>query len=146
MLSRWCAYSLVKRRVTDRVQLLVAALNYSRFEEISEDKPSKKDAKKSITAASAAPISTPESKKRKAEEPASTEKPAAKKTDKKQKVETVSPAATAAAPEKKKKEAASTKPESQGSKKRTLANGLVIEDVKVGDGAVAKSGKRCGMR
>lgn len=38
------------------------------------------------------------------------------------------------------------KPEEQSSGKRTIAGGLIIEDKKVGSGAVAKHGSRVGMR
>lgn len=48
--------------------------------------------------------------------------------------------------DKKETPAAASKPEQKSSKKQTLPSGLVIEDVKIGDGAVAKKGKRCGMR
>lgn len=90
------------------------------------------------------PAAVAAAKKRKAEEQEAVEKPS-KKAEKKQKTEK---AAAAAAPvaESKKAAKAADKPEQQGSKKRTLPSGLVIEDVKIGDGPVAKSGKRCGMR
>lgn len=54
-------------------------------------------------------------------------------------------AAKAAAPAEKKEKAAA-KPEQASSKKRTTASGLVIEDIKTGDGPIAKSGKKCQMR
>ncbi|OCF40808.1 FK506-binding protein 4 [Kwoniella heveanensis CBS 569] len=57
-----------------------------------------------------------------------------KKLAKKAKTEEAAPAAAAAAPAPKK------------GGKRTLPSGLVIEDVKLGDGPVAKGGKRLGMR
>jgi FK506-binding nuclear protein len=103
----------------------------SRFEEITEA-PKKKETKKIATTPV---VATPETKKRKAEEPASAEKPGNKKAEKKDNKKPV-------VAEKKKDE----KPEQQGSKKKTLPSGLVIEDVKIGDGAIAKKGKRCGMR
>ncbi|KAK8853036.1 hypothetical protein IAR55_003737 [Kwoniella newhampshirensis] len=41
---------------------------------------------------------------------------------------------------------AAKKAETKAPQKRTLPSGLIIEDVKVGDGPVAKTGKRLGMR
>ncbi|WVO12547.1 hypothetical protein L204_100147 [Cryptococcus depauperatus] len=87
-------------------------------------------------------------KKRKVEElgsPAKSEtedlsKTQKKKLAKKAKLE----AETAVAPIKKEEKKPVAKEEKM--KKRTLPSGLIIEDIKVGDGPIAKTGKRLGMR
>ncbi|ORY28159.1 hypothetical protein BCR39DRAFT_535813 [Naematelia encephala] len=102
------------------------------------EKPKSKEAKQEVK-----PDVKPAAPKRKAEEiesPAgkaseSTEglsKAQKKKLAKKAKLET-----PAAAP---------AKEATKGPQKKTLPSGLIIEDVKVGDGPVAKPGKRLGMR
>ncbi|KAF9146403.1 peptidylprolyl isomerase fpr4 [Mortierella sp. GBA39] len=68
-------------------------------------------------------------------------KAAAAVPEKKQKV-TEAKAVPVKKEEPKKKEAAPKKEDN----KKVLANGLIIEDVKVGTGAAAKSGKKIGMR
>ncbi|KAJ9124844.1 hypothetical protein QFC24_002773 [Naganishia onofrii] len=112
-----------------------------RFEEVKEEAKAKKadatkkrkaetqetDSKRSTASAAEKKAPTPVAAEKKAEQPA-----------KKQKTEVAKPA-------EKKKEAAE-KPEQKSSKKQTLASGLQIEDFKVGDGPVAKKGKRVGMR
>jgi FK506-binding nuclear protein len=85
------------------------------------------DSKRSTASATEKKAATPTAAEKKAEQ-----------ASKKQKTE-------AAKPVEKKKEAAQ-KPEQKSSKKQTLASGLIIEDFKVGDGPVAKKGKRLGMR
>jgi FK506-binding nuclear protein len=85
------------------------------------------DSKRSTTSTTEKKAATPTAAEKKADQAA-----------KKQKTE-------AAKPAEKKKEAAE-KPEEKSSKKQTLPSGLIIEDFKVGDGPVAKKGKRLGMR
>lgn len=79
-------------------------------------------------------------KKRKAEEEVET--PELSKAQKKKlakKAKTEEAAAASPAPK-------AAEPKKEESKKRTLANGLVIEDIKAGSGPAAKPGKRLGMR
>ena len=108
--------------------------------EIEEPKP-KAQKKKAIAAAPVA--ESPAPNKRKAEE---IESPAAKteqlsKTQKKKLAKKAKLEADGAAPA-----AAAPAPKEKESKKKTLPSGLVIEDVTVGTGPVAKNGKRLGMR
>lgn len=83
------------------------------------------DSKRSTASATEKKAATPTAAEKKAEQAA-----------KKQKTEK---------PAEKKKEAAE-KPEQKSAKKQTLPSGLIIEDFKIGDGPVAKKGKRLGMR
>ncbi|ORX40764.1 hypothetical protein BD324DRAFT_612042 [Kockovaella imperatae] len=128
------------------------------IEEIVEkvvEKPSKKVAAAKEEKPKAKAVEATETKKRKAEEiespapKAATTTPAAsteglskaqkKKLAKKAKLE----GATAAAPT---PAAAAPTANGNANKKRTLPSGLIIEDIKNGDGPVAKAGKRLGMR
>ncbi|AAW42924.1 hypothetical protein CNBD3620 [Cryptococcus deneoformans B-3501A] len=115
------------------------------------DEPTPKT-KKALPAADKKPV--PEAKpaqKRKAEElespakeDAALSKAQKKKLAKKAKVEgekaEEKPAAAAVA------EKPATKKEAKAPQKKTLPSGLIIEDIKIGDGPVAKTGKRLGMR
>ncbi|WWD03395.1 hypothetical protein V865_001447 [Kwoniella europaea PYCC6329] len=115
--------------------------------------PVEKPAKKALPAAEAKP--------KKAEAPAAESKPAQKR--KADDIDSPAKAAPAAAADgevlsknQKKKLAkkakvegaapAAEKKEEKKPSKKTLPSGLIIEDVKVGDGPVAKTGKRLGMR
>lgn len=120
----------------------------NRFQEVKEDaKPKKAEAaapkevankkRKAETQETDSKRSTTSTTEKKAATPTAAEKKA-DQAAKKQKTE-------AAKPAEKKKEAAE-KPEEKSSKKQTLPSGLIIEDFKVGDGPVAKKGKRLGMR
>jgi len=109
-------------------------------EEIDEEevKKLKAEAKKSVA---------PAKKEKKAAAPAKEEKKAEKKAPAKEekKAEKKAPAKEekkAPAKEEKKAEPAAEK----APKKKTLQNGLVIEDIEVGTGAKAKAGKRVGVR
>ncbi|WVO19114.1 FK506-binding protein 4 [Cryptococcus decagattii] len=77
-----------------------------------------------------------------AKEDASLSKAQKKKLAKKAKVESEKaeekPAAAAKKP--------AAKKETKAPQKKTLPSGLIIEDIKIGDGPVAKTGKRLGMR
>ncbi|WVQ80674.1 FK506-binding protein 4 [Cryptococcus sp. DSM 104549] len=118
----------------------------AKITEIPAEEPKK--AKKALPA----PTPVADAKKRKAdaieESPAkaaeSTEglsKAQKKKLAKKAKTEEAA-AEKPAAPVAEKKE----KPAAKAPQKKTLPSGLIIEDVKVGEGPVAKTGKRLGMR
>ncbi|BEJ12223.1 hypothetical protein CspHIS471_0206830 [Cutaneotrichosporon sp. HIS471] len=119
---------------------------------VEDDKPKPKT--KSFAAVVADKPDTPKSakadKKRKADEIEATptkadelSKSQKKKLAKKTKLE--AGATESPAPKKEAKKEAKVEPK-KDSKKKTLPSGLVIEDVKVGSGPVAKAGKRLGMR
>ncbi|WRT70436.1 uncharacterized protein IL334_007434 [Kwoniella shivajii] len=110
--------------------------------------PAEKSAKKALPAAAAKPkkaavAEVKPTQKRKAEDIESPAKAAAsvdaEGLSKNQKKKLAKKAKTETAPVAEKKE--EKKPS-----KRTLPSGLIIEDIKVGDGPVAKTGKRLGMR
>ncbi|WVF73210.1 hypothetical protein IAT40_008029 [Kwoniella sp. CBS 6097] len=121
----------------------------AKITEIPDEKPSKK----AIAAKKAEPAAAPaKAAKRKADEiespaPKAAAKAAAdvdaeglSKNQKKKLAKKAKTEETAAAP------AAAAAPAPKKGGKRTLPSGLVIEDVKMGDGPVAKGGKRLGMR
>ncbi|KAG4108194.1 hypothetical protein H8356DRAFT_1301156 [Neocallimastix lanati (nom. inval.)] len=118
-------------------------------DEIDEEevKKLKADAKKSINKKAekkAAPVKEEKKSEKKVEKkeekktPAKEEKKAEKKTEKKTEKKAEKKA------EKKKAEADAETEKTP--KKRTLSSGLVIEDITIGTGAKAKSGKRVGVR
>lgn len=125
LLSSW--FSVIRPKKADKAEK-PASKTAATTEEQAGDKAKlsknqlKKQAKKE--AAAAAPAAA--EKKAAAAEPA--KKPESKKEDAK-------PAA-----------AATTAAKKTPSKKQTLPSGLVLEDVKVGSGAAAKSGQRVSMR
>ncbi|KAG0267122.1 peptidylprolyl isomerase fpr4 [Actinomortierella ambigua] len=97
------------------------------------------------------PVAQPSKKQKVSEAKAVPAKEAAKKPEAKKpeakKPEVKKPEAKK--PEAKKPEAKKEEPKKEEPKKdnkKVLPNGLVIEDVKIGDGARAKSGKKIGMR
>ncbi|BGP56015.1 peptidylprolyl isomerase fpr3 [Rhodotorula sphaerocarpa] len=109
-----------------------------RIQEIEDAKPSKKRA---AAAEADAPAGADDST-------ASLSKNQKKKLAKKQKAdngEAVAPAA-AAVPEPKKKAEEPKKAAAESKKTQVIAGGLEITDVKVGEGAAAKTGSKVGMR
>lgn len=128
----------------------------SRFEEVHTDDEKSKKGDKKPKAESVAPAST-DSKKRKAETQDAAASPASKSEGKKMKNvkgEAVTPPSATKekveqpkkADKKEDKVKENGKPQQTSAKKVTLPSGLVMEDVKIGDGPVAGKGKRCGMR
>ncbi|WWD19449.1 FK506-binding protein 4 [Kwoniella shandongensis] len=116
--------------------------------------PSEKPAKKALPASKKA-AAEPEAKpaqKRKAdaiESPAPKAAAAAESTEglsKNQKKKLAKKAKTEETAAEKPAPVAAKKTENKAPQKRTLPSGLIIEDVKVGDGPVARTGKRLGMR
>ena len=90
----------------------------------------------------------PEKKQKVTEEkavPVKKEAPKKEEPKKKEAAKKEEPKKEAAKKEEPKKEEPK-KEESKKDNKKVLANGLIIEDVKVGTGAAAKSGKKIGMR
>ncbi|KAF8938011.1 peptidylprolyl isomerase fpr4 [Dissophora ornata] len=131
----------------DNVIVTKGAKRVAKFEE-----PSKKQAvpekKQKVSEEKAAPVKAKEAAKKEAapkkDEPKK-EAAAKKEAPKKEAAKKEEPKKEAAKKEEPKKEAAK-KEEPKKDNKKVLANGLVIEDVKVGTGAAAKSGKKIGMR
>ncbi|KAI8602805.1 hypothetical protein EDD21DRAFT_303196, partial [Dissophora ornata] len=127
-------------------------------EDEDEDEEDEQDDNVIVSEEKAAPVKAKEAAKKEAapkkDEPKkeaaakkeAPKKEAAKKEEpKKEAAKKEEPKKEAAKKEEPKKEAAK-KEEPKKDNKKVLANGLVIEDVKVGTGAAAKSGKKIGMR
>ncbi|KAI8340790.1 hypothetical protein BC941DRAFT_450257 [Chlamydoabsidia padenii] len=129
-------------------------LDESRIQEIEEDeeeeeeqeeapKPLTKKEKKAAAAAAAAEPTKPLTKKEKkaAAAAAAAEKEQAAKQEKKRAADSEKEEPT------KKQKVEEKKPKQQEKKQVTkMANGLIIEDIKVGEGANVRSGARIGMR
>lgn len=129
--------------------LIGRGLGNSRFEVVDDETP--KASKKAAEAEKATPVAIAtaaieSSKKRKADTEPAAEGGKKLKNDKGEAVPKADAKKVEKKEEKKEKAKKGEKPETASSKKVTLPSGLVMEDVKVGDGPVAGKGKRCGMR
>ncbi|CAK9784564.1 hypothetical protein CC85DRAFT_283016 [Cutaneotrichosporon oleaginosum] len=122
-------------------------------DEVEKPKPKAKTFAAVVADKADTPKSEKVDKKRKAEEISETPTKAEgelsrsqkKKLAKKAKVEADGAPTESPAPKKEAKKETKEEPK-KDSKKKTLPSGLVIEDIKVGTGPVAKGGKRLGMR
>ncbi|KAG2181104.1 hypothetical protein INT43_008686 [Umbelopsis isabellina] len=135
--------ALINGIVTNGAKRLAAAEPDSDEEEESDEEeivpaPKTKNEKKRAAEAAA---DASANKKQKAQEAA--KKPEAKKAEAKK---PEAKKAEAKKPETKKPEAKKEEPKKEQPKATKLANGLLIEDVKVGTGPKAKAGQRIGMR
>ncbi|KAF9412084.1 peptidylprolyl isomerase fpr4, partial [Podila epigama] len=120
----------------ENVIVTKGAKRVAQFEEKSA--PAKKQAK--VEQATPVKKEAPKKEAPKKEEPK-------KEAPKKEAAKKEAPKKEAPKKEEPKKEAPKKEaPKKEEPKKTVLANGLVIEDVKVGTGAAAKSGKKIGMR
>ena len=104
--------------------------------------PVKKEKKAPVKEEKKAPV---KEEKKPVEKKPVEKKPVEKKPVEKKPVEKKAPVKEEKKPEPAKEEK-KPEPAEKAPKKKTLANGLVIEDITVGTGAKAKSGKRVGVR
>ncbi|CAO3681374.1 unnamed protein product [Umbelopsis vinacea] len=132
--------------VTNGAKRLAAAADSEEEEEESEEEEVPAPKTKNEKKRAAEQASAPANKKQKAQEQAKKAEP---KTAEAKKPEAKKPEAKK--PEAKKTEAKKEQPKKEEPKKEQpkvtkLANGLIIEDIKTGDGPKAKAGQRIGMR